>query len=180
MHDTNLSPPGKTPHEHRPKYYHSSLPPFARNQNLYLMPKRLPPGEGKKKKGEREKKKEWAQQKRKEGAISPKSPPRYLSPPRPPDRRASFLEIFLAPHKGKPGLGIHVTFDMELAAQKFWPTEEHAGFGGGVDLPDAAEDHVPVWAAEVGGGAQTGDGILVRVDFVEHDVRGIVGLDICG
>ena len=47
-----------------------------------------------------------------------------------------------------------------------------------MDLPNGLEDHVPVRAAEVGRRAQTSDGILLGIGVIDHDVGGIVGLDL--
>jgi hypothetical protein len=49
-----------------------------------------------------------------------------------------------------------------------------------VDLADGFENHVPVGAAEVCGGAETSDGVLFGVGVVDHDVGCVVGLDLCG
>lgn len=95
-----------------------------------------------------------------------------------PDPTPSFLsKILLPPHKMKPGLRIHITLDMQLTAQDFRTAEKYARLSGCVDLADRAEDHVPVWTAEVGGCAETGDGVAVRVDVVDHDVGRVVGFD---
>lgn len=69
---------------------------------------------------------------------------------------------------------------MQLTAQHLGTTKEDSRFRRGVDLADGAEDHVPIWAAEVGGCAETGDGVVVRVDVVDHDVGGVVGFDFGG
>lgn len=67
---------------------------------------------------------------------------------------------------------------MQRAAQALGPAEEHAGLRGRVQLADAAEDHVPVRAAEVRGTPQARDSVLVGVGVVDHDVRRVVGLDL--
>lgn len=90
------------------------------------------------------------------------------------------LKVLLAPNKIKPGLTVHVTLDMQLAPQHLGTTEENPGFGGRVDLADAAEDHVPVGPAEVGGRAQARDGVVLGVGVVDHDVGGIVVFDLGG
>ena len=72
-----------------------------------------------------------------------------------------------------------VALDVEGGAEHFGPAEEDTCFGGGVDLADGFEDHVPVGATEVGGSSQTGDGILFSICVVNHDVGCIVGLDLC-
>lgn len=69
---------------------------------------------------------------------------------------------------------------MERRAQTLGPTEEYAGLGRRVNLAYRLEDHVPVGTAKVGGGAQTGDGILLSVGVVDHDVRRVVCFDLCG
>ncbi len=80
----------------------------------------------------------------------------------------------------KARLGVHVTFDVQLTAQDLRTTEEHPRFGGRVDLADGAKDHVPVRTAEVGGCAESRDGVAVRVDVVDHDVGGVFGFDLRG
>ena len=40
---------------------------------------------------------------------------------------------------------------MQLTAQPLRPAEEDTTLARRVDLTDGAEDHVPVWSAEVGG-----------------------------
>lgn len=75
-------------------------------------------------------------------------------------------------------LAIHVALEMESVAKALGSAEEHAGFSGSVDLADGSEDHIPVGTAKVCGRAQTGDGILFRVRVVDHDVVGIVRLDL--
>ncbi len=69
---------------------------------------------------------------------------------------------------------------MQLTTQYLRPTKEHARFGGGMDLADAAEDHIPIGPTEIGGGAETGDGVAVGVNVVDHDVGGVVGFDFGG
>lgn len=69
---------------------------------------------------------------------------------------------------------------MQLAPQHLRPTKEHARFRRGVNLADRAERHIPVRTAEVGWCAETGDGVTVRVDVVDHDVGGVVGFDFSG
>lgn len=49
-----------------------------------------------------------------------------------------------------------------------------------MDLADGAKDHVPVGTAEVGGCAESRDGVAVRVDVVDHDVGRVVGFDFRG
>lgn len=69
---------------------------------------------------------------------------------------------------------------MQDAAEDFWPAEEDAGLGGGVDLADRLEDGVPVGTAEIGRGAEARDGVCVGVGVVDHDVGGVVGFDVGG
>jgi hypothetical protein len=69
---------------------------------------------------------------------------------------------------------------MERRTQALGPAEEHAGFGGRVDLAYRLEDHVPVGAAKVCGGAQTGDGVLLGVCVVDHYVCCVVCFDLGG
>jgi hypothetical protein len=47
-------------------------------------------------------------------------------------------------------------------------------------LRDARKDAVPVGAAEVSGGAEGGDSVLLRTDVLHEDVRHIVVLDLGG
>ena len=58
-------------------------------------------------------------------------------------------------------LSVHVALDVQLAAETLGSAEEHAALSGVVDLAYSAEDHVPIRAAEVGRGAQAGDGVGV-------------------
>ena len=69
---------------------------------------------------------------------------------------------------------------MQLAAQRLGSAEEDARLGRAVDLADAAKDHVPVGAAEVGRGAETRDGVLVGVGVIDHDVGCVVVFDFGG
>lgn len=85
-------------------------------------------------------------------------------------------KILLPPNKMKPWLRVHITLDMQLAAERLRPTEEHTYFARAMDLADTTEHVVPVRAAEVGGCAEARDGIVVRVGVVDHDVRGVVGI----
>ena len=90
-----------------------------------------------------------------------------------------YLEVLLAPHESitsPPSFGVHVAFDMELASQPLGPAEEDTTLAGGVDFTDRSEDHVPVGTAEVGRGAETGDGVGVAA--VEDDVGGVGGGDL--
>lgn len=48
-----------------------------------------------------------------------------------------------------------------------------------MNLADGLEDHVPVRATEVCGCAETGDGVLLCVCVVDHDVCRVVCLDLC-
>ena len=99
-----------------------------------------------------------------------------LHPVQPP--RSS--EVFLAPNELEAGLAVHVALDMQLAAQHFRSTEEHPRLGRRVDLANAPERCIPVRPPKVRGGAQAGDGVLVRIGVVDHDVRGIIRLDLGG
>lgn len=92
---------------------------------------------------------------------------------------SSPLEIFLAPNKPKVGLGVHVALDMQLTAQRLWPTEEYTRLGWRVDFLDAPEYHVPI-RRRIGGCAEAGDSIMVRAGVVDHDVCGIVIFDFGG
>ncbi len=49
-----------------------------------------------------------------------------------------------------------------------------------MDLANGLEDHVPVRAAKVGGCTETGDGVLLGVCIVNHDVCRIVCFNLCG
>jgi hypothetical protein len=46
-----------------------------------------------------------------------------------------------------------------------------------VDLADRFENHIPVWATEIGGCAETGDGVLLCIGVVDHDVCCVVDAD---
>lgn len=92
--------------------------------------------------------------------------------------RAVRLEVLLAPHKVEARLRVHVALDVEGRTENLGTAEEDSGFGGGVDLADGLEDHVPVGATEVCGCAETGDGVLFGVGVVDHDVCCVVGLDL--
>ena len=67
---------------------------------------------------------------------------------------------------------------MQHVAQRFWTTEEHPGVGRRVDLPDGFEDSIPIRTTEVGGRSQPGDGVGLCIRVINHDVGGIVRLDI--
>ena len=69
---------------------------------------------------------------------------------------------------------------MQLGLQDLGPAEKHARLAGAVDLADAAEDGVPVWATEKGRTAQTRDGVAGGVSVVDHDVGRVVGFDVGG
>jgi hypothetical protein len=69
---------------------------------------------------------------------------------------------------------------VERRSKALGTAEEDSGFGGRVDFADRFENHVPVGAAEVGGCAETGDGVLFGVGIVDHDVGCVVGLDLGG
>lgn len=69
---------------------------------------------------------------------------------------------------------------MQRAAQSLGTTEEHTRLSRTVDLANRFEDHIPIWAAEVGGGAETSDGVFVGVGVVDHDVCCVFGADFRG
>ena len=69
---------------------------------------------------------------------------------------------------------------MQLRAEHGRAAEENTGFGGGVDLPDRLENHVPVGATKVCWCTQTGNSVLLGVGVVNHDVGCVVCLDLCG
>lgn len=87
-------------------------------------------------------------------------------------------EVLLAPYELEARLAVHVALDVQLAAEHFGSAEEHPRFGWRVDLADPPEHRVPVWPPKVRGGAQAGDGILVRIGVVDHDVGCIVRFDL--
>ena len=60
------------------------------------------------------------------------------------------LKVLLAPNKVESRLAVHVALDVQHASEHLGTAEEDASFGGGVDLANAAEDHVPIRSAEVG------------------------------
>lgn len=90
------------------------------------------------------------------------------------------LEIFFAPNKIHPGLGVHVALDVQRRTEHFRTTEENAHFGRRVNLPNGFEDGIPVGTAEVGGRTKTGDSVLLGVGVVDHDVSCVVYLDLGG
>lgn len=67
---------------------------------------------------------------------------------------------------------------MQGATEHLGTAEEHTRLGGAVDLAYTLEDHVPVGTAEVGWGAQAGDGVLLGVGVIDHDVGCVVSLDL--
>ena len=89
-------------------------------------------------------------------------------------------EVFLAPNELEAGLAVHVALDVQLAAQHFRSAEEHPRLGRRVDLANASERCIPIWPPKVRGGAQAGDGVLVGIGVVDHDIRSIVRLDLSG
>lgn len=88
------------------------------------------------------------------------------------------LEVFFAPHEVESRLRIHVALDVQCRTEYFRTTEEDACFCWCVDLPDGLEDHIPVRTAEICGCSKTGDGILLSVGVVNHDIRCIVCFDL--
>ena len=95
-----------------------------------------------------------------------------------PPTTAHALKVLFAPDKVEARLRVHVTFHVQRGAEAFGAAEEHARFRGRVDLPDGFENGVPVWTTEVGGCAQTGNGVLLGVGVVDHNVRCVVCLDL--
>lgn len=73
---------------------------------------------------------------------------------------------------------VHVTLDVQLAAQTLGPAEENTSFRGSVDLADRLEDHIPVWTTKVGRSAQARDRVLFGVGIVDHDVCRVIDLDL--
>lgn len=57
--------------------------------------------------------------------------------------------------------------------------EEHARLSRRVKFANRSEYHVPVRPAEASWRTQARDGVLFGVRIVDHDVGGIVGLDLC-
>lgn len=90
------------------------------------------------------------------------------------------LEILLAPHEPEVRVRVLVALDMERAPKHLGSAEEDTGLGGLVDLADGFENHVPVRTAEVGGRAEAGDGVLLGVGVVDHDVCAVFGADFGG
>jgi len=88
------------------------------------------------------------------------------------------LEVFLAPDKTESRFRIHVALDMQCTSQRLRSAEEHTCFGRCMNLADALEYHIPVRSTEVGWCSQTSDGILFGVRVVDHDVGGIISLDL--
>jgi hypothetical protein len=92
---------------------------------------------------------------------------------------SSPLEILLPKNKPKPPLPwlrVLVTLQREISPEPLGPAEEHARLAGAVQFLDAAEDHVPVWAAEVRGCDQSRDGVAVFV--VQLDVQCVAVRDL--
>jgi hypothetical protein len=98
----------------------------------------------------------------------------------PTNNRTGRLEVLFAPDKAEAGFRVLVALDVECGAEHFGTAEEDTCLGGRVDLADGFEDHVPVGATKVGGGAEPGDGVLLGVCVVDHDVGSVVGLDLGG
>lgn len=67
---------------------------------------------------------------------------------------------------------------MQGTSQPFGSTEKHTSFGRSVQLPDTSENHVPVGTTKVGGTSQACNGIFIGVGVVDHNVGGIVCLDL--
>lgn len=67
---------------------------------------------------------------------------------------------------------------MQGTSQSLGSTEKHTRLSRRVQLPDASENHIPVRTAKVGRAPQARNGILVGVCVVDHDVCGIVRLDL--
>lgn len=88
-----------------------------------------------------------------------------------------YSEILLAPHEIESGLGIHIALHMKCASEWFRPTEENSRLSWGMDLANRAEDHVPVWTAEVCWRPQSGDGVLLCICIVYHNIGGVIDLD---
>ena len=82
----------------------------------------------------------------------------------------SRLEILLAPVELHPAAAVVLALHLQGLGEHLRPAVEHADLGRVVHLAHALEDGVPVGAAEVGGGAQARDGVLVRVGVVQPDV----------
>lgn len=60
-------------------------------------------------------------------------------------------EVLLAPHEVEARLGVHIAFNVELAAECFRPTEEDPSLGGRMDLAKRTEDGVPIGSAKARG-----------------------------
>lgn len=69
---------------------------------------------------------------------------------------------------------------MKRRTEHFGAAEEHTSLGRRVDLSNRLENHIPVGATEVGGRAETGNGILFGVGVVDHNVGCVVGFDFGG
>lgn len=67
---------------------------------------------------------------------------------------------------------------MQQIAQRFWTAEEHPGIGRRVDLPDGFEDSIPIGTTKVGSRSQSSDGVGLRIRVINHNVGGIVRLDV--
>src|SRR5688572_28055812 len=85
-----------------------------------------------------------------------------------------FLFVFFY----SPRLCVLVAVYVKCTSQSLRATEEHTRLCWTVKFPDAPENHVPVWPTEVGRAPQAGDGVLVSVGVVDHDVGRVVCLDL--
>ncbi len=67
---------------------------------------------------------------------------------------------------------------MQLTTQHLGSTKENTGFRRTVNLADALEHHIPIRSTKVRWCSETRNGVAVRVRVVDHNVRGVVDLDL--
>lgn len=77
-----------------------------------------------------------------------------------------------------PRLTILVAKDVQRAAQSLGTAEEHTRLARSMQFPDTPKDHIPVRTAKVRRRPQAGNGILIGVGIIDHNVGRIVNLDL--
>ena len=88
------------------------------------------------------------------------------------------LEVLLAPYETEARLRVHIALDVESGSETLGTAEEDTCLGGCVNLADGLENHVPVWSTKVGWRTETGNGVLLGICIVDHNVSGIVCFDL--
>ena len=82
------------------------------------------------------------------------------------------------PDERKIWLRVLVALDVQSTSQRLGAAKEHSHLSRLVYRTNTFEDGVPVGSAKVCRCPQSGDGILLGVCIVNHNVGGIVGLDL--